>query len=217
MVRITISLAIVSTAFSVSGAIATADDKTPARSGFSGGASTTDASTLVGKGTAASAARAADTEMTWYPGYYRGYRRGYYNGFYAGFGAPWVYPYAAAYPYSVGYYAPYYIPPAVGFYGRIGPVALGIGINGAAVDVAAPAVPLGAPGGAALPAAPQPGGNFRYDGGPANPVPLPKQDPNGPNTQAVPVLPPSPGLPVSLPRPAAPAAKPYTYKGYGEK
>jgi hypothetical protein len=42
-------------------------------------------------------------------------------------------------------------------------------------------------------------GTFRYDGGPASPVPLPKTD--------------ATSMPVSLKKPASP----YTYKAYGER
>jgi hypothetical protein len=52
-------------------------------------------------------------------------------------------------------------------------------------------------------------GGLRYDGGPANPVPMPKPD-AGPKPQGAAA---APGLPVSL----KPKASPYTYKAYGEK
>ena len=79
-------------------------------------------------------------------------------------------------------------------------------------------VPLGGgfarPPAVAQPMAPPvaPGGTFPYDGGPANPVPLPKADPN-----AAPPADPTTAtdLPISLkPKPAAPQ---YKYKAYGEK
>lgn len=207
-----------------------AADPPPARLGFSGGTADSGTANLLGKGTAATAARAADTEPTWY----HGYRRGFYHGFYAGFGYSYGYavPYAASYPYAVSYYtpayvspayvapayaapayaAPAYVPPAVGFYGRFGRFALGIGVNGVALDVAAPAIPLAVPG-AVSPAVP-PLAQPAVPVVPAIPVPMPKPDPAGPSGQAVPGLP-APGLPVSLPK--AVPAKPYTYKGYGEK
>ena len=57
-----------------------------------------------------------------------------------------------------------------------------------------------------------PAGTFRYDGGPANPVPQPKPD----AAQQVQPVPPPIGLPVSLKKETKPAS-PYTYKAYGEK
>lgn len=220
-----------------------AGDNVPAKSGFSGGvigASST--MTLGGTGTVAAATAAGDTELTWFHRYYRGYRAGYYNGFYAGVGgypyaAPY-YPYVAPYevPYAVpyvGFYRPRLIPPIVGFYGQVGPFGIGVGINGSTVDVAAPVLSLNRTGGfnAAIPQATtpnpmpqpnplQPDGSYRYDGGPANPIPLPKPD-GTPNGQATPQTPATAGLPVSLPKstPSKPStpAKPYAYKGYGEK
>jgi hypothetical protein len=56
-------------------------------------------------------------------------------------------------------------------------------------------------------------GTFPYDGGPANPVPLPKADPN-----ATPPANPTriaTDLPISL-KPKT-ATTPYKYKAYGEK
>jgi hypothetical protein len=58
----------------------------------------------------------------------------------------------------------------------------------------------------------QPDDGFRYDGGPINPVPLPRPD-SSPTTQA---QVPATGLPVSLPKATKPSS-PYTYKAYGEK
>ena len=55
-------------------------------------------------------------------------------------------------------------------------------------------------------------GTFRYDGGPANPVPQPKPDAN-PTGRAK--TEPATGVPVSLP--TVKPASPYTYKAYGEK
>jgi len=181
--------------------------------------------TLGGKGAPASASAAADTELVWYHGYYRGYRRGFYNGLYGGFGGyysgyyPIVYPAAYPYPYGVGYY-----PPVLGFSGRFGPVSVDVyGINGSGRDVSAPAVSLNLAGNAtqgaqqqAPPSNAQPG-PYRYDGGPANPIPLPKQDAGAPSGQAAPTLPANTGLPVSLPKAESKPAKPYAYKGYGEK
>jgi hypothetical protein len=96
------------------------------------------------------------------------------------------------------------------YYGGCAPsVGFTYGIGGST----APTVPLTglAPATQAIPQAteqPVPGGTFRYDGGPANPVPQPQPDP-----QAIPPANPN-DLPVSL-KPKAPS--PYKYKAYGEK
>jgi hypothetical protein len=226
MARIAFPVTLALGAILVAGNAATADDKVPAKSSFSSVSPST--MTLGGQGTAASAKAAPDSQLTWFPGYRAGYRNGFYRGYYGG-GWGWGGYYPAYYPYAypVGYGVGLY-PPVVGFYGRFGGVAVGFGINGTAGDLAAPVVPLnlsgsGNPmilGGAKQgqsPAPPVQPGQFQYDGGPNAPVPLPKQDAGAPNSQATPNLPPSTGLPVSLPKAGTPPAKPYAYKGYGEK
>jgi hypothetical protein len=204
------------------GGAAGADDRDTVPT--AGGLSTT--MTLGGKGTARQAATEDNELAGGYRGhYYGGYRgwgygyggyRGYYGGGYytsfrghhgswGGYYRPAVYyaprVYYPSYYYSYPVYSTYYYDcaPAVGF-------TLGIG------GATAPTVPLtglapAVPQPMAAPAAPN-GGTFRYDGGPANPVPQPQADP-----QAVPPANPN-DLPVSLkPR----AASPYKYKAYGEK
>lgn len=229
MARIAFTVPLALGTMLVAGNAATAADKVSAKSGFGGGAVVTTTMNLGGQGTAASAKAASDTELAWYHGgYYRGYRRGFYNGFYGGWGG--YYP--AFYPYA-GFYSPaYYYPPVLGFNGGFGGISVGLyGIKGTGSDATAPAVTLNLAGPtnsvaqrasqsmsppASLPGTYQPGA-FRYDWDPANPVPQPKQDPGASNGQAAPTLPPSTGLPVSLPKTQTPPAKPYTYKGYGEK
>ena len=144
-----------------------------------------------------------------YGGYYGGYR-GYYGGYYrpAYYAPRYYYPsyYGGGYGgYYPGYSSFYYSSPGFGF---------SIGIGGDSVSAAAPVVPLGGlsvPQPMTPPA--QPGdGTFRYDGGPAVPVPQPKADP-----QPIPpagTLAPA-DLPISL-KPKA-ATSPYKYKAYGEK
>jgi hypothetical protein len=143
-----------------------------------------------------------------YGGYGRGYGYGGYGrGFgYGGWGWGGYYGYPAYYPY-------YLYPPYAGYYG----------INGTSDDVSAPAVSLGlavarnpvaqpftnVPGPAAAP------GTYRYDGGPASPVPFPQQD--NPNGQANPATPQTTNIPVSLPKKVTTPVKPYTFKAYGEK
>lgn len=175
----------------------------------SGTASAADRDTLTLGGTG-SAAQAAteDNELAhgryrgyygWGGGYSYGYRGGYYGGYntfyrpayYSNFYyAPRVaYPTYYVAPRPVFYAAPvYYYTPGVSFY---------LGIGGGA-GTAAPAVNLGSP--MQMPA--QPGG-LRYDGGPANPVPLPKPDAD-PTAGGV------------LPIGAKPATQ-FRYKAYGEK
>ncbi len=175
----------------------------------------------------------------WGGGYgYRGYSVGYYGGYRGGYGWNGYGGYYGGYSsfnyYRPAYYAPYYAPrvyyssyyssfpvyPTYSTYYNCGPsVGLYLGIGGGA-GTGAPTVPLGG-GLARPPAATQPmappvapdGGTFPYDGGPANPVPLPKADPNAappadPMTTAT-------DLPISL-KPKAPAPQ-YRYKAYGEK
>jgi hypothetical protein len=226
MARLAYSLSFAFLASLAWGSLATAADPLPTKSGFSAAPAAT--MTLGGHGTAASAAGAADSELAWYHGYYRGYRRGYYNGFYGGLGYPYYAGYyPAIYPYGVGYYSPAYYPPVLGYSGRLGGISVGLyGINATGSDLTAPAVSLNL----ANPSAPRPNstapasaptatpGLYQYDGGPMNPVPLPKQDPNIPSSSAAPTPAPNAGLPVSLPKTSAPApTKPYVYKAYGEK
>ena len=65
-------------------------------------------------------------------------------------------------------------------------------------------------------AQPNPYQTFPYDGGPAIPVPHPMPDSSNPVRPAAPATPPTTGeIPVSLK--VKEAAKPYTYKAYGEK
>jgi hypothetical protein len=227
MVRFIFPVALALGASLVAGNAAQAGDGNQFKVGTTGGRTQTSTMTLGGKGTAASAAAAADTEQAWYHGYYRGYRRGFYNGYYGGLGGyyagyyPYAYPYANPYYYGAAYY-----PPLLGVGVRVGPVGVGVyGINGSGSDASAPAVSLNLAGTTnqvtqkPVPSSNEQPGAYRYDGGPANPVPLPKQDVNAPNGQATPTLPPNTGLPVSLPKTVTPAkpAKPYTYKGFGEK
>jgi hypothetical protein len=230
MVRIALSVPLALAAMLAAANAATAGDIVPVQSGFSGGPVRAATVTLGGSGTAASAKAAPDSELAWYHGYYRGYRHGYYSGYYGGLGGYYTGYYPYAYPYAVGYYSPAFYPPVLGYYGRFGGVSVGLyGIKGTASDASAPAVSLNLAGGAnslaqrqlppqqAPAATAQPGGTYRYDGGPASPVPLPKQDLSNPSGQANPQLPATAGLPVSLPKTSTQPTKPLTYKAYGEK
>jgi hypothetical protein len=128
------------------------------------------------------------------PGYYGGYGAGYYGG-YGGYGGYGSY---CCYNGWGGGYGGYY------------------GINGTQDDATAPAVSLNlaiaknpVARTMARTEAPAIPGTFRYDGGPANPVPEvnPEAAPRRASPSAV-------GLPVSLKKEAA---SPYRYKAYGEK
>ncbi|AMV23931.1 hypothetical protein VT84_06020 [Gemmata sp. SH-PL17] len=136
-----------------------------------------------------------------YGGYYGGYR-GYYGGYYGGYRPAYYYTPRVYYS---NYYYPTYYPTYYGggFY---------IGISGNSND--ATAINLGGigsrPVSQPVPAPTAGDGTFPYDGGPANPVPLPKADP-----QMNPPANPSADLPVSF-KPK-PATSPYKYKAYGEK
>ncbi len=203
----------------VSGA-AGADDRDTLRTA-GGGPSTT--MTLGGKGTAEQAAT-EDNELARGYRHYGGYRgwgggyggyRGYYGGgYYTGYRS-----------YNVGYYRPaYYYPPRV--YYPTYPVyptyyngcstgtgfTLGIGGNSAPTVTLSSGLSRPVPQPMAQPTAPG-DGTFRYDGGPANPVPMPKADPQqippaGTSSAAT-------DLPVSL-KPKT-TTSPYKYKAYGEK
>lgn len=186
--------------------------------------------TLGGKGTAAEAATAKDdTEETWccrrrcYGGYgygnyygggygyssYYGGGYGYGNGGYYGGGNGYsnYYSYRPAYYYNSYAYRPHYYRPYVNYYGGYGyrggfGGGVYVGINGAKDDAETPVMSL------ALASAG--GSSFRYDGGPANPVPQVQPDAN-PQTKTAPA---AVGLPVSLKKETA---SPYRYKAYGEK
>jgi hypothetical protein len=203
----------------------------PAKPGLGGGFTMT----LGGKGTAAEAAASTeDTDLAccrryrcgrgWgggWGGYYGGYGVGY-GGYGGGWGGYNSFSYYSSYrPYyhcrRPVYYSSYYsYSPA--YYGGFGGGYGGYyGISGDRNDVSAPVVSLNlaVAKNPVVPRAsePQPAGptgGFRYDGGPASPVPFPRPDATpGATTQ------PATGLPVSLPK--AKPSKPYTYKAYGEK
>jgi hypothetical protein len=171
--------------------------------------------TLGGQGTAAQAA-GEDNELThgrrwgggW--GYRGGYRTGWYGGGWGGYYRPAYYYYAPRVYYPTYYrVAPVY---PTYYYNDCAPgVSFTFGISGGAAS-GAPALTLGA-----RPVVPQPmpsvgpDGTFRYDGGPAIPVPLPKADPQ--------LIPPANPLPsaTDLPISGKPKPAPYKYKAYGEK
>jgi hypothetical protein len=198
--------------------------------------------TLGGKGTAAQAAAADTELARGYHGYhghygwgggygYRGYYGGYYGGYrpyYGGFYSSYSF-YRPSFYYS-SFYRPYYYSsfyyPTFPVYSSYYSFGYGpsfyLGIGGGATS-GAPAVTLGGSSFAppavsgsepARPMAPPvaPDGTFPYDGGPANPVPLPKADPN-----AIPPANPSNATDLPISGKPKPAATPYKYKAYGEK
>lgn len=159
----------------------------------------------------------------YYGGYYRGYyggygyRPAYYGGYYGSFYRPAYYYTPRVYYsnyYSYPVYSSYYDGCSTGF-------GFSIGIGGNAIALSAPAVNLGTqslrpaseqvPQPMTPPAVPGGDGTFRYDGGPANPVPKVEPQPMvPPGSTAAPT-----DLPVSLKPKTAPS--PYKYKAYGEK
>jgi hypothetical protein len=192
--------------------------------------------TLGGSGTAAQAAADDDTELTHgYRRYYGGYGYGY-GGYRSYYGHGWGHHHGYR-PYYASFHRPYY--GGWGGYGsyyssysvyRSYPAVYGgyydpfcysgyYGISGDADDLSAPALLLGSSqpkntvaARQTAPETPATGGAFRYDGGPASPVPLPRPDANPAGRGKAE---PATGLPVSLP--TAKPATPYTYKAYGEK
>jgi len=160
-------------------------------------------------------------------GYGRGYGYGYrpyYGGYYGGYRPYYGYSSFASYSYP-SYYGGYGLGCGYGGYGAVGYSYSGYssygggfyGIAGTKEDASAPVVSLAlkVANNPLTPREPAPtanaDGSFRYDGGPANPVPQPKADAE-PSARANLS---AGSLPVSLPK--AKPAGPYTYKAYGEK
>lgn len=183
----------------------------------------------------------------YYGGYYGGYRPGFGVGFY--FGTPNYYApryYAPSFYYPRPFYGYGYS--SYSFYNGYGYCPIG-GVGaapGLAIDLAlraaeppparraTPNDPLYRERAQALPSpfagpraaeVPPPAGTFRYDGGPANPVPQPAPDPASARPGELPLKPldlrPRPGadvLNISYPpKPAVPAKPAYRYPAYGEK
>ncbi|MBM3980982.1 MAG: hypothetical protein FJ304_11985 [Planctomycetes bacterium] len=172
--------------------------------------------TLGGQGTPAQAA-GEDNELTHGRRYYGGgwgYRGGYYTG-YRGWNGGWGGYYRPVYYYAPRVYYPTYyrvapVYPTYYFSDCAPGVSFTFGISGGAAS-GAPALNLGArPVPQPMPSV-GPDGTFRYDGGPAVPVPLPKADPQ--------LIPPASPLPsaTDLPISGKPKPAPYKYKAYGEK
>lgn len=158
-----------------------------------------------------------------YGGYYGGYRGGYggYGRYYGGYGGygryyggynSFYFSYRPAY---YNYYRPYYYRPYYSNYyypGYGSGFYFGFRISGDADALNTLTVPLGSAKPVAQPTQPiAPGNNpFRYDGGPANPIPLP-----APDTKPMPPASP-PGandLPISI----APKKTTSKFKAYGER
>jgi hypothetical protein len=150
--------------------------------------------------------------FAFYPRYY--YPSYYYPGF--GFGLNFYRPYYYApplYDYSTPYYynTPYYYTPS--YYSPIGvslttmPYAVSLSIGRSPAVLQTQPAPAAAP----LPGSPPLNGTFPYDGGPANPVPMPRAEPAP--TSTPPATVPLEGRVVSLP--AKPAK--LTYPAYGEQ
>ncbi len=151
-------------------------------------------------------------------GYYGGGYRGGYGSYYGGGYGSYYGGYSRPY-YGVGVYSSYYSYPtySVAYPTYYNDCGVNLGIGGVA-GFGAPTVTLGTTN-YARPAAPMaqpvaPGdGTFPYDGGPANPVPVPM-----PDAKPIPSANPSSAatdLPISL-KPKVPPVS-YKYKAYGEK
>jgi hypothetical protein len=147
---------------------------------------------------------------SYYPGYYGAYYPGYYGSYYPGY-----YSYYPGY-YGYSYYYPTYYP-AITYVSPIGcrpgsqDVPATVLTPGGQVTTDTYKLPAAAPD--RMQPVPQ-DGTYRYDGGPSNPVPLPRTEP-APAGNARPQTVPLDGRPVSLP-PAVPKKK-YEYLAYGEK
>jgi hypothetical protein len=155
-----------------------------------------------------------------YGGFYRPYYGGFglggfgYGGFgYGGLGYYGLGGYGYGYP---GYYGGFY-GPCAGVSGTVYTLSLPAGIT------VSPSYSL-PPAGSVTPSTPAPtmprdDGTYPYDGGPKNPVPMPKEapapsgSPGGTPTKVLPRSVPLEGRSVSLPRPATQ----WTYPAYGEQ
>jgi len=146
-----------------------------------------------------------------YGGYgYGGYGYGGYGwgGYYGGYYAPVYYP--RVYVAPVYYYTPTY------YYPVSGTVAGGTPVNTLRPVYVAPSqdqLPQGS-------AQPSGNGTFPYDGGPTNPIPLPKNGEDQPMYQPVPKLPAGDGRLVYIPSapqtPAATGSSGFAYPAYGD-
>jgi hypothetical protein len=178
-------------------------------------------------------------------GYYNGYYSGYYGAYYPRYYGSYYYPryygsyyypsYYYGYSYYPRYYGSYYYYPSyysyypgysyyypsyygISFVSPIGCPAGGQDVAGLVLtpdgkgtksDSYKPAVPAG-------PRKPVPqDGTYPYDGGPPDPVPMPRVEP-APAGKVRPQTVPLEGRAVSLPPAAAPKKK-YEYLAYGEK
>jgi hypothetical protein len=163
-------------------------------------------------------------------GGYGGYGRYGYGGYgrygYGGYGYSYYRPYYYGSYYNSGYYQPYYY--GNGYYQPY---------CGISLTVEEPAQPVGKSPTVSpyfrvppMPNADQPAptpipapkkvpndGTFPYDGGPSNPVPIPKIEDDKQPLKTPPLLVPLEGRPVSIPTTTAKPATKITYPAYGEK
>jgi hypothetical protein len=178
-----------------------------------------------------------------YGGYYRPYYAGYYGGYgyggygYGGYGGYCGYGYGGygGYGYGYGCYTPCYYPtvtyvapyytcaptvyysPGYSYYGVAGQVQ-----GGPAQNLQQPGSPyLGPTQKGYQPMPPANGGTYPYDGGPSNPVPLPKNGDQAPVNQPAPKTLPADGRLVSIPATQPTAAKAgnsnFAYPAYGQQ
>jgi len=142
-----------------------------------------------------------------YRPYFYGYRNFYYPRYYGyGYGG---YGYG-----GYGYYSPYYYTPSYYYYSPLCsyPISITTSTLNGSLGSYSPVMPLAPENGTP---APPPGGGgdgtFPYDGGPTNPVPMPKADPV-PSRDPVRPAPKPEGRIVSLP-----GSTQFAYPAYGEK
>lgn len=166
-------------------------------------------------------------------GYYRPYSYGYgyyrpayyyprYSlniGFGYGYGQPYPY-YSQPYPYYTQPLPYYYGTPPVYYYttpSYYSPISLGVETYSLPGGAATYSVTRPGAGGAEPLPPPVPrDGTFRYDGGPADPVPMPKADPDPMSAPRF-RLAPGGGIPISLPKETKEAKGKYAYPAYGEE
>lgn len=149
-----------------------------------------------------------------YTGFNRGFSNGfyrpyYYGGFYPRYYSSFYYPrYYSGFSFSFGYrpYYSYYYPRY--YY----PVSLSVPTTVISLGGYRPAYSLSPADDYYMPQVPQ-SGDFPYDGGPANPVPMPRADTS--NGSPPPTVPLDPRV-VSVPAPTKPTTK-FAYPAYGEK
>jgi len=163
------------------------------------------------------------------PSYYYGYRPSYYYGYSSYYPSYYSYPSYYYQPYyypSYSYYSPYYYPislkvttsPSVCVPGgSYQPYPQMDPLPNQTIQPNQQSQPLPS-GPSAKPNLPN-DGTYPYDGGPSNPVPMPKVEPTPNNPQSAPMkgFAPGEGRLISLPMAASAPTPKYTYPAYGDQ